>query len=302
MRMRALGATGLQLSELGLGCASYWGKKIFSQRTAIRVVHQALEAGINYLDTAPSYSGGNAEPRLGRALRGRDKTRLIVSSKVGTVIGRGGRLRKDFSCRTITNSIDNSLRALDLDALPLLLLHGPTPADLTVELLDCLARLRQQGRFRCLGVNSFDPQVLEIVAAMPQMDCLMLDYNILRQDREGLIERLHSADKGVLVGAPLASGIASGKTRLGLHGPKDIWYALRAIKNHRKHLRDMHRFEFIRDIPGWSATEIALAFVLANPHVHSAVIGTTSPDHLQANVATLGRSLPSELMERIRQA
>ena len=111
MNKRVLGSTNIQISEIGLGCASYWGKKIFSEKQAIKVVHTALDNGINFLDTGHSYSDGNAEPRLGRALKTvTNKNDLCISSKAGTRIHSNGNLYKDFSAKWIEESCHLSIK------------------------------------------------------------------------------------------------------------------------------------------------------------------------------------------------
>src|SRR5205085_12525751 len=123
MLYRPLGVTGLTVSELGYGCASWWGKPAFDERTALGLVHAALDGGVTLFDTGASYSGGEAEPRLGRALKGRDLTRLVVASKAGTYYA-DRRVRRDFSPGAVTESAERSLRNLRLEMLPLLQLHG----------------------------------------------------------------------------------------------------------------------------------------------------------------------------------
>ena len=85
MRYRALGRTGLTVSEIGFGCASWWGQKAFPEREAIALVEAAVEGGVTFFDTGAAYSGGNAEPRLGRALKGVDASRLVIATKAGTL-------------------------------------------------------------------------------------------------------------------------------------------------------------------------------------------------------------------------
>src|SRR5678816_3702928 len=125
MRYRQLGATGFQVSEIGFGAASFWGKPAFDERTALGLVHAAIDGGVTFFDTGASYSAGEAEPRLGRALRGRDAANLVVATKAGTFHAGGGRIGRDFSPQAVTASIERSLRNLGLESLPLLQLHGP---------------------------------------------------------------------------------------------------------------------------------------------------------------------------------
>ena len=108
---------------MGYGCGGYWGYEIFDEKIASRLVHMALEGGVNYFDTGASYSGGNAEKRLGKILKGVDKSHLIIGTKAGTVI-RDGKLIKDYSPDSITRQVEASLKNLGLERLPLLQLHG----------------------------------------------------------------------------------------------------------------------------------------------------------------------------------
>src|SRR5947207_14403324 len=125
MLYRPLGRTGLTISEIGFGCASWWGKPAFPEREALGLAHAAIEAGVTVFDTAASYSAGEAEPRLGRALKGRDVSSLVIATKAGTFHAGGGRIGRDFSPAAIVASAERSLRNLGLEILPLPQLHGP---------------------------------------------------------------------------------------------------------------------------------------------------------------------------------
>src|ERR1700686_1312250 len=126
MRYRSLGNTGLLVSEIGIGCASYWGKTSFSEAEAVRLIHTAVDRGVTFFDTGASYSGGNAEPRLGRALRGlRQKHDIVVATKAGSYTDQRGKRRVDFSPDGGRRTVEASLVRLGLDAIPLLHLHGP---------------------------------------------------------------------------------------------------------------------------------------------------------------------------------
>ncbi len=296
---RPFGGTGLQVSVIGFGAASYWGKKLFSERLAVRLVHEAAAWGVNLFDTGASYSGGNAEPRLGRALASLDRSGLVISSKVGTRLDRWGRAHKDFRPDRIRGVVERSLRNLGLERLPLLHLHGPSLDHLGPELLDCLESLRDEGRVRFLGVNSFDPDVIARAGELDLFASLMVDYDILRRDREPLIGSLRRAGKGILAAGALA-GAVIGNRLLRVRGPKDAWYVLRALRHRRRDLVRGRAYRFIGETPGWSASQVALAFVLANPDVSAALIGTTSVEHLRENLAAASRPLPESVLARIR--
>jgi aryl-alcohol dehydrogenase-like predicted oxidoreductase len=297
MLYRPLGATGLTVSEIGFGCASWWGKPAFSERKALGLVHAAIEAGVTLFDTGASYSGGQAEPRLGRALKGRDVSRLVVATKAGTY-AQGGKVLRDFSAAAVRASAERSLRQLGLETLSLLQLHGPALGELTEDLVAELATLKARGLIRAAGVNSFDPAVVEAAIALPQIDAVMIDYNVLRPERAPLIARAAVAGKGVLAGMPLAMG-HTGLKVARIRGPQDLWYAARGLVRHRGEVRAGARFGFLHRLGGMTGSQAALAYVLADAGVSAAVIGTTRPAHLREDLAASGMALPAEVAARI---
>ena len=300
MLYRPLGKTGLVVSEIGLGCASWWGQKAFDERQALALVHAALDHGVTFFDTGAAYSGGEAEPRLGRALKGRALDGVVVATKAGTWHD-GRRVVRDFSLAGIEASVERSLRNLGLETLPLLQLHGPAVAELDAAMLTMLDGLKRRGLVQALGVNSFDPTLIEHVVGLPVFDVVMVDYNVLRPERAPLIAKAVGQGKGVLAGMALAMGHANRQV-LRLRAPRDIWYALRALKNHRADVAKGGRFGFLADTPGMTASQAALAYVLADPNVSCAVVGTTRMNHLMENMAASGRSLPSDVLDRVKQA
>jgi aryl-alcohol dehydrogenase-like predicted oxidoreductase len=300
MRYRALGETGLTVSEIGFGCASWWGKKAFDEGQALSLVHAALDHGVTFFDTGAAYSGGEAEPRLGRALRGRALHDVVVATKAGTFHD-GSRVARDFRPSAIVASVERSLRNLAMEALPLLQLHGPAVSELNDEMLGALEGLKRRGLVRAIGANSFDPAVIEHIIDLPSFDVVMVDYNVLRPARAGLIDRATRKGKGVLAGMALAMGHANGQV-LRLRAPRDVWYALRALKNHRSDIAKGARFGFLGDLPDMTAAQAALAYVLANENVSCAVVGTTRMAHLIENLAASGSTLTPSVLAQIRQA
>ncbi|MFL5297791.1 MAG: aldo/keto reductase [Phenylobacterium sp.] len=298
MLYRPLGRTGLTVSEIGFGAAGWWGRAAFSERAAVALVRAAVEAGVTLFDTGAAYGAGQAEPRLGRALKGLDASRLMIATKAGTFHA-AGRTQRDFTPAAVTASAERSLKALGLDVLPLLQLHGPAIAELTDELRAALQDLQARGLVRVLGVNSFDPAVIEHVIGLPEFDVVMVDYNVLRPEREPLIARAAAAGKGVLAGMPLAMG-HTGLQVARIRAPRDLWYAARGLLRHRGEVAAGARFGFLHRLPGMSGSQAALAYVLANPNVASAMVGTTRPAHLADNLRASGLTLPPDVVARIR--
>ncbi len=280
MKYRQLQNSDLKLSEIGLGCASYWGQKYFSERQAIKVVHHAIEQGITYLDTGHSYSGGHAEKRLGKALQQvADKDNLVVSSKVGTRVGTMGRLHKDFSPQWIKQSCEQSLQRLQIDHLPMLFLHGPNPEDFNDETYRVLTDLQQTGKVGMVGVNSFNDDIIKTAADSQQFQCIMLDYSILLQHRKDTMHDLKQQKIDVLVAGAIAGGLYDRRFKK-FRGLKSVWYWLRAYKNNRSLLQQAKRYYFLNDQETGSAVQLALAFVLHSADFCSALVGTTSVTHL----------------------
>jgi len=300
MLYRPLGRTGMTVSEIGFGCASWWGMAAFSEADALRLVHAALDAGVTLFDTAPGYSRGEAEPRLGRALKGRTLDELVIATKAGTRFERG-RMVRDMTLPAISASVEASLRRLGLSSLPLVQLHGPGLDELTDEFAAGLQAVKARGLVRAIGVNSFDPAVIERAIALPVFDTVMIDYNVLRPERAPLVARAAAAGKGVLAGMALAMG-HTGLQALKLRRPRDVWYALRALKNHRAEVARGARFGFLNQVPEMTGAQAALAYVLADPGVSSAVTGTTRMSHLAENLAASGMSLSPETAARIAAA
>jgi aryl-alcohol dehydrogenase-like predicted oxidoreductase len=302
MLYRTLGKTGLRVSEIGFGCASFWGKKVFDESAAIRLVEVAIDHGVTFFDTGASYSGGNAEPRLGKALSGlKNRHGLVIATRAGSYTDERGRWREDFSPSGVRRTVEASLVRLGLDAIPLLHLHGPEITNITDDLLDTLTRLREEGKVLHLSVNSFDVNVIEHVMRFPLFGALMIDYNILRPEREPIIEKLAARNFGILAGMALGGGLYL-KDRFRIRGIQDVWYIARAWKNHRSDIKRGRNLRFLEREAPLKGGEIALAWVLRKPEIGCAILGTTRMSHLLANLRASGETLDDELLQKIGRA
>ena len=282
---RPLGRTGLQVSPVGLGCSGFWGHRRFPEQEAARVVAHALERGVNLLDTGHNYAGFHAEPRLGRILRpllGRfPRHSLVISSKGGTLTGQAGvsgAEQRDFSPAAITASCEASLRNLGLDYLDIYQLHGIGAGEISDDLVHALQQLRQRGLVRSVGINTHTAATLAWMVAHPDtFDVVLLDYNVLQQDREPLIDALHAAGIGVLAGTVLAQGHLL-PPRLRLPRLADGWYLARAwLKpSSRQLMRSARRMRHaVAAVTSQAPAQTAFAYVLQHPGIASTVLGST---------------------------
>ncbi len=300
MKYRALRNADFALSEIGLGCASYWGKKHFSESLAIDVVHQAVDSGINYFDSGHSYSGGHAEIRLGRALKNHDKFSLIISSKAGTKVGNFGRLYKDFSVAGLRATCELSLKQLKIEHLPMFFLHGPNPEDFNDDVFALLEQLKTEGKIGICGVNSFDDHIIDLTVESKQFQCVMLDYNLFVPHRRKTINYVKSKGLDVIA----AGGLGGGYIQKGfkkITSFKQLWYWLRAMKNHRHKLYQAKAFDFLNRQQVGSAVQIALAYALNIEQVSTTLIGTTSAEHLKELIQATELTLSDQLLEQINQ-
>lgn len=291
---RLLGKTGLMVSVLGFGCGGFWGYEAFDEKSAGRLVHLALEQGVNFFDTGSSYSGGNAEIRLGRILKTVNRENLVISTKAGTVI-RNGRLLKDYSPASITAQAHDSLRKLGLERLPLLLLHGIPRSGLDAA-LDTLEKLKAEGKAGWIGV-SCDGADLETALATKRLDVVMLTYNLIEKQSIRQIEKAASLGCGVLIKSPLAHTLYS-MDLFKVRKLSDLWYLLRVLKNYRGQLLAGRKYRFISEVDGWTSHGIAMRYALAD-QAACVVMGTTSEGHMLHNLAAIRNPLPVEIRDRI---
>lgn len=179
------------------------------------------------------------------------------------------------------------------------MLHGGSISVITPQLLSALRELKSSGTIRAIGINTFSTDVIKWVAKEKCFDFVMLDYNILRQDREQLIKTLYESGVGVIAGAPLAESLYSNRI-FKIKKSKDLWYLARAFANFRGQLIKGRKFTFINDIEGMSGSQIALKYVIDNPYITSAVFGTTTMTHLEENVRAQDIKIPESILQRIK--
>lgn len=300
---RALGTTGRTVSELGLGCAGYWARPGFPEARARAVLTAALEAGINCFDTGASYAGGHAEVRLGRLLCQLevDTGAILLSTKVGTAGGDGGGPLRDFTPAGIAAQVHRSLSRLGVERLGLVMLHGPVEQDLTDELASTLAALRDEGRVALVGINGWGP-VMEKALTMRVFDVLMPFISVMRPAGTMLAARAAEHGLGVLAAEPLARmAFRSVPLRWWFSFP-GAWYLARALRHNPRSLLTGSPLHARLQVPGWTPVQVALAWVLRQTGVSSAVFGTTNPEHVRELAAVSGCALPDDVAAGIDRA
>lgn len=294
-----MGNTDIYLTELGYGCASLWGKRAITDTEAEKLFMTAYENGIHFFDTGFSY--GIAEKRLGSCLKklGKDiRKEIVLSTKCGTRQS-NGKYYHDWSIEWLKESVSISLKRLGTEYIDLLHVHGPKIEEITPQMVRFLINLKKCGKVRAVGINTFDTDVIKWTIKNKVFDFVMLDYNILRQDRELIIDQLFENGIGVIAGAPLAQSLYSNRV-YKIKNMKDLWYFLRALKNFRGQMIEGKKYRFINSIEGYSGNQLALRYVLDNSKVSSAVFGSVTLEHLIENIGAVDIDMPQEVGERIK--
>ena len=299
---RPLGGTGRCVSELGLGCASYWARPGFAEHRARAVFDAALACGITLFDTGGSYAGGEAERRLGRMVKasGVDPEDLVIATKAGTRSDRNGRIVRDFSPGGVVEQVDASLERLGLERIALLQLHGPEAGDLTDELLAALERLRDEGKVEMIGINARAETLEQVVGRRP-FDVLMPFVSILKTHNAGLARLAAQAGQGVLAAEPLARMHFAPPLARWLTSASGLWYLARAFSGRGAGAERRCRKCLGKALvaPGWTPAQLAIAWVLARPGVSSAVFGTTRTEHVFDLARVCARPLPDSVADAI---
>jgi aryl-alcohol dehydrogenase-like predicted oxidoreductase len=306
--MRELGRTGIQVSPYCLGTMMFGQAGNTDEDDCVRIIHRALEAGINFVDTADVYGpGGKSEEIVGRALKGR-RDDIVLATKVNGSMeedpNRGGSSR-----RWIITAVEHSLRRLQTDHIDVYQIHHPDPRTDVDETLSALTDLVRSGKVRAIG--SSNAPASEIVEAQWVADRHGLQrlrteqptYSILNRgiERE-VLPTCQRYGMGTLVWSPLAMGLLTGRYRKGQPEPRNArmnWVP--------RHLTDERKLDAVEQLiplaaeAGLSLTHLAIAFAITHPAVTSAIIGPRTMEHLEDLLAGAATVLDDEVLDRIDQ-
>src|SRR6266700_6213321 len=299
MRMRTLGGTGIKVSPYCLGAMMFgaWGKT--DHEDSIRIIHAALDGGINFVDTADVYSAGESEEIVGQALRGRrDDANMRGNSR-----------------RWIVREVENSLRRLQTDYIDLYQMHRPDPDTDVDETLSALSDLVHSGKVRAIGSSTFPAE--QIVEAQwvaqsrgrERFRCEQPPYSILVRGIEAsVLPTCQKYGMGVIAWSPLAGGWLTGRIRRGAGPDMTTGRARRlpqrfdpALPGNAAKLDAVEELIKVAADVGCSLTHLALAFVITHPAVTSAIIGPRTMEQLTDLLAGADVTLDDDALDRIDQ-
>jgi aryl-alcohol dehydrogenase-like predicted oxidoreductase len=308
---RPLGRTGVKVSPLCLGAMMFgaWGNPEHDE--SIRIIHRALDAGINFVDTADVYSRGESEEIVGKALAGGRRDRVVLATKFHATMGDDPN-EAGNSRRWIVREVEASLRRLGTDWIDLYQVHRPEPDTDVDETLGALTDLVRAGKIRYLGSSTFPAHA--IVEAQWTAERRARERFVCEQPPYSLLVRGVEADvlpvcerygMAVIPWSPLAGGWLTGRYRKGTEPPQSTraeripWrYDLTLPENQRK-LDAAEALAVLAEEAGMTLIQLALAFVLQHPAVTAPIIGPRTMEQLESQLAALEVTLDAAVLDRI---
>ncbi|WP_329567916.1 aldo/keto reductase [Streptomyces sp. NBC_01361] len=308
---RNLGRTGVKVSPLCLGTMMFGARGNTDHVDSVRIIHQALDSGINFVDTADVYSAGESESIVGKALSGGRRDNVVLATKFHGSLGSDPN-EQGNSRRWIIREVENSLRRLGTDWIDLYQVHRPEPDTDFDETLGALSHLVQQGKIRYIGTSTFEPSSIvegqwlaerrgreRVVAEQPP-------YSLLARGIER--EVLPVAQRyglAVLSWSPLAGGWLSGRYRKGAGQPASSRAERQAARfditspENAAKLEATEALALLAEEVGLTLVQLALAFVLEHPAVTSAIIGPRTFEQLESQLGADKIRLSQEVLDRI---
>ncbi|MGZ4290352.1 MAG: aldo/keto reductase family protein [Gaiellaceae bacterium] len=308
MRYRQLGSSDLQVSEISLGSWLTYGGGV-ERDQAEACVAKAFDVGITFIDTANVYAGGLAEEFLGDVLQNRPRDSYILATKL---FGDMSDSDRGLSREQVFKQIDASLARLRTDHVDLYQCHRydwDTPLE---ETMDALTEIVRQGKARYLGFSEWPPEKIQAALALPNVEKFVSSqpqYSMLWRGPERDVIPLCTAN-GIsqIVWSPLSQGVLSGKYRPGQPPPEGSRMASDDMGIWMDRFQDdtllerVQRLQPIADELGITMAQLALAWVLREPNVASAIVGASRPQQVEDNAAASGIELDAETLSRIDEA
>lgn len=313
MEKRKLGDSDLVITRIGVGAWAMggggwsfsWGPQ--DDQDSIKAIHEALDRGVDWIDTAAVYGLGHSEETVGAALQGRSN-RPYIFTKCELVWNDKGEISQSLKAESIRRECEASLRRLKLDAIDLYQLHWPAPEQDIEEGWTEMARLKQQGKVRNIGVSNFNVAQMKRAQRIAPITSLQPPYSILRPEVESeILPHAQQSGVGVIVYSPMQAGLLSGAmTREGVAAlaPED-WRKRNAQFQEPLLTRNLHVAALLGEIGkrhGRTAGEVAIAWTLRHPAVTAAIVGVRNPRQVQGIIGADEFHLSASEIEEIEIA
>jgi aryl-alcohol dehydrogenase-like predicted oxidoreductase len=303
MRMRKLGDG--EISVIGFGAweagGGVWGEGP-GDEGSVEAIHAALDAGTSWIDTAEIYGDGRSEEVVGRAIAGMDE-RPFVATKVASS-------RSGYTPEGVRSGAEGSLRRLGVDVIDLYQIHWPEDSPPLEDTWAAMAALVDDGLVRNIGVSNFDRERLERCEAIRHVDSLQNHFSMLHLGRgPELFPWCHEQGIAVLAYGPLAYGLLTGKIGMDTEFAEDDWRGggtdmsyyreLFEPSARRRHLDKIDRMRPVAERLGISMSQLALAWIVAQPDLTSAIAGSRNPEHVRSNAEAGDVELDDETLAEL---
>ena len=306
MKTTTLGRSGLEVSRIAFGTwqlGGDWGP--FDEDAAVAAIRRARELGVNFFDTAQAYGFGASERILGMALRHElvgERDELVIATKGGLRQTHSGLVR-DASPDWLRKGVDASLTALGIDHIDLYQVHWPDATVPAAETAGALRDLITEGKISHVGVSNYNAeQMAEISATLP-VETLQPPYHLFRREIEDEVLPYCLDNKiGVLVYGPLAHGLLTGMLSAHTAFADDDWRATSTVfkgGTYRRNLATVRALEKFAADRGITVSQLAIAWTLANPAVHVAIVGARQVGHIEDSLSAVDISLTDSDLDEI---
>jgi aryl-alcohol dehydrogenase-like predicted oxidoreductase len=306
MKTTRLGRTALQVSRIAFGTwqlGGDWGR--FDEDAAIAAIRRARELGVNFFDTAQAYGFGQSEHILGKALRDElrgERDELVIATKGGLRQTDSGLVR-DASPEWLRHGVDASLTALGIDHIDLYQVHWPDPTVPAADTAGALGDLIADGKIGHVGVSNYSASEMAEFAKTLAVETLQPPYHLFRREIEDeVLPYCRAHDIGALVYGPLAHGLLTGTLGTNTVFAEDDWRSASGVftgdtfRGNLATVRDLTTFAASRDV---TVSQLAIAWTLANPAVHVAIVGARQAGHVEDSLAAVEVSLSDADLDEI---
>lgn len=301
MKYREFGATGLRVSEIGIGAYPISGMQTRPDGTqsgwtgiddgeSVALIHRAEELGVNLIDTAEGYGAGHSESIVGQALQGARRQKWVVATKVQPNQGLDAHTADVAAARRrIVEACEASLRRLRMETVDLYQLHAIPHEWASETVMEALAGLKRAGKVRCYGISTNSQEAIERLRRFGPVEVLQIGYNLLERSADDLLRWAHRERIGTLIRVPLAKGMLTGKyTGAGAAEalpPSDLRYERFQLPESRDAFQKLPQLDFLAGGTGRTMPQAALRFILQHPGVSSVIAGAKSRQQIEENAA-----------------
>ncbi|HIN29443.1 TPA: aldo/keto reductase [Candidatus Poribacteria bacterium] len=289
MQYRTLGKTGLEVSVISFGAAPLGSEyRNIDESEGISAVHTALDLGVNFIDTSPYYGRAKSEIVLGKALRTINRDQYYLATKVG----RYGLQDFDFTVNSVIKSVDQSLARLSIDYIDLIQCHDIEFGDLGMiinETIPALRKVQKQGKVRFIGITGLPLKIFCYVLERTAVDTILsyCHYALNDVSLESLIPTFEDENIGIINASALSMQLLTNIGAPDWH-PADDEIKVACLKA-AEHCRSK----------GADIAELGLQFALANPKIHTTLMGTANPENVKKNVACVNQTPDTQLLTEI---